>query len=225
MALPQRRPDHREIRVVVIADVRLYRDGLAAALGSHEPVVVVGQAGTCADARAIVAATAPDVVIVDVAVRDALELIRDLRRDSPQSEVIAFAVDEVTSSIVECAEAGAAGYVTAEASLEELVGAVLRAVHGELLCSPRIAGQLFRRLADVRAPAAVSMAPLLTARERQVLDLVRQGLSNKEIAQTLNIAESTVKNHVHHLLAKLNVPSRTHAAARTGTHHGPRQRL
>ena len=216
MGFPQIQVARDQVRVLVVAAVRLYRDGLAAALDSRTPVVVVGVAGTRVEARASVLALCPDVILIDVAVRHALDLIRDLRRDAPHSGIIAFAVDEVSSDIVECAKAGAAGYVTAEASMDDLVDAIQRAVSGELVCSPRIAGELFRRLAD-SGPGSLPGQPLLTGRERQVLHLIREGLSNKEIAQTLNIAESTVKNHVHHLLAKLDVPTRTRAAACAGS--------
>jgi two-component system nitrate/nitrite response regulator NarL len=130
---------------------------------------------------------------------------------------LAFAVEEVTSEILHCAEAGAAGYVTEDASIDDLVAAIESIAREELLCSPRIAAKLFGRLsesADRRATDPYQLRTL-TSRERQVFDCIRLGHSNKEIARKLNIAEPTVKNHVHRLLEKLEVATRAQAAARS----------
>jgi len=155
----------------------------------------------------------PDVVLVDMATRESLSLITDLRAAANASKILAFAVEENASDVIECAEAGAAGYVAADASIEELIAAIERIARSELVCSPRIAAQLFGRMSERGEPSS-GESKILTTRERQVLDCIRQGQSNKEIAQALNIAEPTVKNHVHHLLEKLEVTTRAQAAAR-----------
>lgn len=198
--------------VLIVAEVRLYREGLAGSLATCPRLAVVGTCANRADACERVPQLRPDVVVVDVATRESLELIRDLRADALWCKVLAFAVDEVGADIIECAEAGAAGYVTAEASVDDLVMAIERIARSELVCSPRIAAQLFGRISERGERWSVE-AKTLTSRERQVLDCLRQGKSNKEIAQTLNIAEPTVKNHVHHLLEKLDVTTRAQAAA------------
>jgi DNA-binding NarL/FixJ family response regulator len=160
------------------------------------------------------------VVLVDVATTEhGLELIRDLHAASTGCKVLAFAVDENAADIIECAKAGAAGYVTADASIEALVLAIERIAREELVCSPRIAAQLFGRISEWEE-AWSGDVKTLTDRERQVLDCIRQGKSNKEIARHLNIAEPTVKNHVHHVLAKLDVSSRAQAAVRTSRSSG-----
>lgn len=203
------------VRLLIVIDVRLYRDGLAATLGDHQHLLVAGTVGSYAEAIPAAATLKPDVVIIDVALADSLNLMRELRAKTPTTRIVAFAVDEDISAILDCAEAGAAGFVTANASVDELVTAIDRTIAGELLCSPRMAAELLRRAAarDDRDAQTHRAASGLTSRENQVLVFVRKGLSNKEIAVALNIAESTVKNHVHHLLEKLNVPTRTHAAA------------
>ena len=132
--------------------------------------------------------------------------------DSSKSRILAFAVREEITTILDYAEAGADGFVTANSSMAELVEAIERTVAGELLCSPQIAGQLLRRAAHERTRSA-SAGPALTSREQQVFSLLRQGRSNKEIGTTLNIAEATVKNHVHRVLEKLQVATRGQAAA------------
>jgi len=206
----------RRLGVLIVANVRLYREGLAASLANREHIVVVATTATRADAVAAVRELDPHVVVVDIGTRDSLELIRDLRREGTTTKILAFAVEEVPSDILDCAEAGAAGYVTAEASVDDLVGAIERIAREELVCSPLIAAKLFGRISERVAGAAASASQnrALTSRERQVLDFIRQGHSNKEIAQELNIAEPTVKNHVHHLLEKLEVTTRGQAAAR-----------
>ena len=198
--------------VLIVAEVRLYREGLAGSLANCPRLAVVGTCPNRADACERVLQLRPDVVVVDVATRESLELIRDLRAKALRCKVLAFAVDEIAADIIECAEAGAAGYVTAEASVDDLVMAIEGIARAELVCSPRIAAQLFGRISE-RGERSSIEAKTLTSREWQVLDCLRQGKSNKEIAQTLNIAEPTVKNHVHHLLEKLDVTTRAQAAA------------
>jgi DNA-binding NarL/FixJ family response regulator len=209
--------------VLIVADVRLYRDGLAGSLSACSRLVVVGTCASRADACECIPQLRPDVVLVDVATRESLDLIRELRTEALRCKVLAFAVDELAGDIIECAEAGAAGYVTADASIEDLVTAIERIAKAELVCSPRIAAQLFGRIAE-RGERWSLETRTLTNRERQVLGCLREGKSNKEIAQALNIAEPTVKNHVHHLLEKLDVTTRAQAAARAGQSSSRRRR-
>lgn len=207
----------RAITLLIVGDVRLYREGLAASLASRTHFAIAATSASRADALTKVLTHAPDVVIIDMATPESLELMGDLRREAAETRILAFAVQEVPSDILVCAEAGAAGYVSADASVDDLVEAVERIARDELVCSPRIAAKLFRRISE-RADAWTPGAPqprTLTMREREVLDYIRQGHSNKEIALKLNIAEPTVKHHVHHLLEKLEVTSRAQAAARS----------
>lgn len=116
--------------------------------------------------------------------------------------------------IVATAEAGIGGYVPPDASIEDLVEAVKHAARGEMICSPRVAAALARRIATLASNRPVgSAAPSLTAREMEVLELLEIGLSNKQIANRLSIRLATVKNHVHSILAKLNVRRRGEAVA------------
>jgi two-component system, NarL family, nitrate/nitrite response regulator NarL len=203
------------VGVLIVAEVRLYREGLAASLGSRPQLRILGTSACRDDARARVHELAPQVVVIDVATRESLDLIRDIRAESGATQILAFAVAEVIADIIDCAESGAAGYVTADASLDDLVAAIERIAREELVCSPRIVAKLFGRFSE-RDPRGTNASdvPALTSRERQVLELIKLGYSNKEIAQKLNIAEPTVKNHVHHLLEKLEVTTRAQAAAR-----------
>jgi len=202
------------ITLVVISDVRLYREGVAAALARRDGIAVVGSAANCAaDGLAEVSALRPDVVIVDMAMRDSLAGIRALATLAPATKIVVFAVDELESQIVPCAEAGVSGYVPCDASIDDLASTVESVVREESPCSPRIAATLFRRIATLSAAAGAGTGAVLSARERQILMLIRGGLSNKEIAQKLAIEVATVKNHVHSVLGKLGVTTRAEAAA------------
>jgi two-component system, NarL family, nitrate/nitrite response regulator NarL len=203
------------ISILIAVGVRLYRDGLATALSSQPNLRVFGTSATLDDARAAVTALRPDVLIVDVSLADVCEAIRAIRSDGPQCRILAFAVTEDIGRILDYAEAGADGFVTANGSVSDLVEAIERTAAGELLCSPRIAAELLRRAARHSDQAGDDTGPGLTIREQQVFTLLKQGLSNKEIANALGIAEATVKNHVHHVLEKLQVTSRGQAAATT----------
>ncbi len=158
---------------------------------------------------------APDVVLLDMAIPHNEWLVRALVAAVPGTRVVALAVPEIEREVLACAEAGVAGYVTRDASVEDVVAAVESAARGEVLCSPRMAATLFNRIATLaleRSPASIESR--LTARELEILDLIDQGLSNKEIARRLTIELSTVKNHVHNILDKLNVTRRGEAVAR-----------
>ena len=201
------------ITVIVAVVVRVYREGLAATLAAQRSLKIISTAGTPLDTQAAVRSLQPAVVIVDASFEDVFGLIRTLHAESPKSRILALAVQENVTTILEYAESGADAFVTANGSVAELVEAIEHVAAGELMCSPGIAAQLLRRAAHRPLASNEPKDRLLTYREQQVLSLLRQGQSNKEIATVLNIAEATVKNHVHHVLEKLQVPTRARAAA------------
>ena len=205
----------RPITIMIVADVRLYREGLATSLSSRSNLRVVPSGDDPSATLDHICDVAPDVVLIDTSTRNSAEIVRALRLHTPSTKAIAFAVHEHEQEIIAYAEAGAAGYVTCDASFDQLISAIEGVAREELVCSPRIASTLFRRLGTHGESDPRSGDGALTHRERQVLSLIRDGLSNKEIAQALNVAEATVKNHVHNLLEKLRVANRTQAAGRT----------
>ena len=130
------------------------------------------------------------------------------------SRFVAFSVAETADVICTCAEAGIAGFVSRDGSKEDLVAAVENAVRGEVVCTPRMAASLFKRLAAViRATGQAGPPATLTGRERDIIAHIDRGLSNKDIARQLKISTATVKNHVHNILEKLQVRRRGEAAA------------
>ena len=206
--------DRERIRVMVVGDVRLYREGIAASLEHRADLEIICTARST-DAPRRADECDPDIVVLDMATAGSLDLVRRLTGAMTHVRVVAFAVEETEHDVLLCAEAGAAGYVAPDGTLEDLVNTIRSVARGELLCSPRIAATLFRALRVQTPDAGVDrLALTLTAREREIAPLLERGLSNKEIASQLNIEVATVKNHVHNLLEKLQVGSRGEAAAR-----------
>jgi two-component system, NarL family, nitrate/nitrite response regulator NarL len=206
------------IRVFVVAGVLIHREALGRLLDGKRSLGVIGT-GPDADAFAGSPADAwPDVVLVDTATVDCPAAIQAVRRVVPGTKVLALGVPESLDELLAYAEAGVSSYVTREQSPDELVAAIESAARGEALCSPRVAAALLERiaaLASERGPAAAAVP--LTAREQEIIALIDLGLSNKQIARELYIELATVKNHVHHILAKLKVTRRADAAARWRT--------
>jgi DNA-binding NarL/FixJ family response regulator len=161
--------------------------------------------------------------LLDLAMAESRDLVRELQAAGLSVKVVAIGLIEAEGEVLSCAEVGVAGYVPREGSLEDLVAAVESVGRGELLCSPQVAGSLLRRLAALaleRGPA--SEGPRLTLREREIVGLIDQGLSNKDIARQLGIEVATVKNHVHSILEKLSVRRRGEAAAKIRGYGGGR---
>ena len=202
------------IRVVIVVGVRLYRDGVSAAFrrqGDFDVVAIGSDAGHAAE---LVGTHAADVALLDLSGCDGPRVVRAARAARDSVRVVILGIDESAQDVIPLFEAGAAGYVTREASLHELLDVARRAVNGEAMCSPRVVASLAARLAELAEQRSGRVAVGdLTAREREIGALIEQGLSNKQIACQLCIEVPTVKNHVHHILGKLQVERRGAAAA------------
>lgn len=202
-----------------MAGVRLFREGLAEALSAFEQFDVSQRSSAAEAARGD--GQPPDIALVDVADAKGFELVLALCASQADLKVVALGVTEhERSEVVRLAEAGVAGYVTRDASLRDLVAVLEASARGEVLCPPRMVAALLGRIATLAAAVPPQPAPPtaeITAREAEILDLVDQGLSNKEIAARLCIEVATVKNHLHNVMQKLQVSRRTEAAARTRT--------
>jgi DNA-binding NarL/FixJ family response regulator len=207
-----RLPD--DVRILIVDDCTLHRDYLAAALAANG-AAAVSVAGDLPTLIVAVQDTALNIILLDVATRDSAMLLGAAVRTNPNAHVIVLGVSEQDeSAIVACAEAGVAGYHTRTQSFEDLLVLMGKVAAGESHCSPRVSAVLLRRLsalASEREPA--SKEPILTSREAQILEMIRMGLSNRDIAARLSIAVHTVKNHVHTVLTKLGVSTRAEAAA------------
>ncbi|HXT14993.1 MAG TPA: response regulator transcription factor [Gemmatimonadaceae bacterium] len=206
--------------LVIASEIRLFREGLAELLSRSDSLSVVAMATDCNEAARLTREHSPDVVLLDQALPGSLMLVRTLLRPladiTSQVRVVVIGVPDADDSVLAFAEAGVAGYLPREGSVEDLVLAIEGAVRGELHCSPQLAGTIARRLAWRAASLPDQSNILLTARELDVVRLITDGRSNKEIATALGIEVATVKNHVHNLLEKLNVRRRAEVAARLG---------
>jgi DNA-binding NarL/FixJ family response regulator len=196
----------RMIRVLVAATIRLYRDGLVRVLSQASSLTVVGAVRGQRETLDVARALTPDVVVLDMASDDSTTTLHELKELRPAVAVVGIGIPELDQEILACAERGMEGYVTREGSVEELVAAIEHAADGELHCTPKFAGLLMRRLAAVTAAhEPARMVERLTSREYEIVTLLGQDLSNKEIASRLGIEVATVKNHVHNLFEKLQV--------------------
>jgi two-component system nitrate/nitrite response regulator NarL len=198
----------QQVDVLIVSEIRIYRHSIALALHGDDRIATVSHVGTVREALSNAKASRPDVLLCDVSARD-YTAIAELAGGVPGLPVVALAVPEVEELILACAEAGAAGYVTPDGTLENLVEAVLDAMRGEFRCSPRISRLISLRLFALRSTSSGhDTAARLSEREGEVLDLLGRGLSNKQIARDLNIAVATAKNHVHRILTKLALDGR-----------------
>jgi DNA-binding NarL/FixJ family response regulator len=208
------------IHVLLIIEVPFYREGLETLLNQCADVTVVGAVAD-ADSAIRIGVTSPvDVVLLDIGSQDSRLILRRWLMLPNACPVVALAIGESPDAVVEWAQAGIKGYLSRTAGLGDLLECLRCAIRGEAYCTPRIMSILLHRLAVVstgQAPAAESDCAL-TTREREILELVGKGLSNKVIASKLNISHATAKNHVHHILEKLNLRSRSQAASYLHSH-------
>jgi DNA-binding NarL/FixJ family response regulator len=204
------------VRVLIVDDHALFRRGLMLVLESEEGIDVVGEAEDGDEAIARAEQLAPDVVLMDVRMPkvSGIEATRRLAETMPSCKIIMLTVSDEEDDLYEAIKAGATGYLLKEISIEEVADAVRAVVQGQTLISPSMASKLiseFTALAKRADDRHTVPAPRLTDRELEVLKLVAQGLTNREIAEQLYIADNTVKNHVRNILEKLHLHSRMEA--------------
>ena len=221
------------IRLLVVDDHNLFRRGLIALLSLDERFEVSGQAGDIGEALRCVERSAPDLVLLDNHLPGVLGVdgIASLKALAPEMRILMLTMSENENDLAAALQAGADGYLLKTVELDHLAGYILQVLAGESVVSPEMMTKLvtaFRAkgLQGAAAVPAISAAPagvaapardssglnLLSAREREVLALIAQGDSNKAIARKLDIAETTVKIHVQHILRKLQLTSRVQAA-------------
>ncbi|HUC09283.1 MAG TPA: response regulator transcription factor [Stellaceae bacterium] len=201
-------------RIYIISQTLLFREGLKAMLTRQGALDVVGD-GSPADALREIGNLAPQLVLLDMGGLDSLAVPRQLRVILPDLQVVAVALAEQGARIVACAEAGICAYVAQNATIEDLVAAILRSLNGEVICPPKITALLFDRVASLASNRLSDQsAEPLTRREREIAAMMASGLQNKEIARRLCLGNATVKNHVHNILQKLRIQRRTEILGR-----------
>jgi DNA-binding NarL/FixJ family response regulator len=210
------RPRGDRIRILVVDDHPVVREGLVAMLQTQADFEIVGEAGSGAEALALLDRLRPDLVLLDLELPgiDGVGVLRELRGRDSAPRVIVFTVFDTDDRIIAAVEAGAAGYLLKGAPRSELFAAIRAVYAGGSLLQPLVASSVLRHVAgrDARRPDAGRIS--LTPREREVLELLARGKSNKEIAASLGVAERTVKFHVSALFTKLGAANRTEAVRR-----------
>jgi two-component system NarL family response regulator len=200
------------ITVLVVDDHALFRRGLEMVLEQEAGIEVVGQASDGAEAVAVAAETAPDIVLMDVRMprRGGIEACTAIKDLVPSAKIIMLTISDEEGDLYDAVKAGATGYLLKEISIDEVASAIRSVYGGRSLISPSMAAKLLSEFAAMTKrdhPAGVP-APRLTERELDVLKLVAKGRSNRDIAGELAISENTVKNHVRNILDKLHLHSR-----------------
>src|SRR6201996_8708618 len=201
------------IRVFLLDDHEIVRRGVRELLEAEEDIEVVGEAGTAQSALARIPALRPDVAVLDVRLPDGngVSVCRDIRSKMPEVACLMLTSFGDDEALFDAIMAGAAGYVLKQIRGTDLVGAVRSIASGASLLDPEAASRVMRRMRD----QAAKKDPLagLTPQERRILELIGEGLTNRQIGQRLFLAEKTVKNYVSALFAKLGMERRTQAAA------------
>jgi DNA-binding NarL/FixJ family response regulator len=203
--------DAEPIRVIIVDDQELFRQGLTMLMAAEPGLEVVGQAGDGATGTELASRVAPDVVLLDVRMPkvSGIEACLAIKEAVPASKIIMLTVSDEESDLYEAVKSGASGYLLKDSSIDEVAQAIRVVADGQSLISPSMAIDEFKQMSQPdRGPVSTFR---LTERELEVLRLVAQGLNNKDIAKRLFISENTVKNHVRNLLEKLQLHSRMEA--------------
>ena len=201
--------DGRRITVFLLAQNRLLREALSKVLCKRESIEVVGSSALTADSLQDMVAVAPEVLVIDSFIAH-LKFIREVQQRLPEIKLVAIGMEADGPTFLQTIREGAMGYVGRDASALEVVAAVRTVANGGAVCSPQLCTFLFRFAArQYHAPTLRAHTRFgLTSREQQLVGLISEGLTNKEIANRLQLAEQTVRNHVHRMLRKLGAPHR-----------------
>lgn len=207
----------RKVRVLLLEDNRLLREGLTAMLKEQPDIAVVAASGSgvlIAKRRHL----KPDVVLIDVGVRshNGLRLIELVQKSAPEAKVIVMDLAPVQTELMEYVRAGVCGFVLKDATFDDFLKTIRVVAKGGKVLPPILTGSLFSQIVDVAARREKGnpfTSVRMTKREREVVELIAEGLSNKQIASRLNLAIDTVKSHVHNILEKLALHTRLEIAS------------
>lgn len=206
------------VRIFLLDDHEIVRRGIRDLLEAQEGLTVIGEAGTAGEALELIPTLLPDVAVLDARLPDGsgIEVCRDVRAAHPEVNVIILTSFDDDEALFSAIMAGAAGYALKQIRGNDLVDAVRRVADGQSLLDPAVTAQVLDRIRN--APAPKDPLAELTAQERRILTLIGQGMTNRQIATEMYLAEKTVKNYVSQLLSKLGLQRRTQAAVLAEKH-------
>jgi DNA-binding NarL/FixJ family response regulator len=204
-------------RILIIEDNRVLRDGIAAMLNEQPDMRVVATIGSGNNILLKARQTKPHIILLDVGLKNFSErsVVASVRKNMPEAKVIGMGFVPTQLDIVEFVEAGASGFILKDATVKEFLGTIRSVAQGIKVLPPSMTGSLFSHVVELalkKRKGTDTSAVRMTKREREVIVLIADGLSNKEIARQLNIATHTVKSHVHNIMEKLALHSRLQIA-------------
>ncbi len=211
------------LRLVVVDDHEVVRQGLVALLDRRDTFQVVGEAGTVEEAMTVVRRMKPDLVIMDVRLPDGsgIEACRDIRSEMPEVRIVILTSYPDEEAVLSAIIAGASGYLLKQIRGRDLVSAIESVGRGESLLDPAVTEKVLERVRRIAAGSYTDELATLTSQEQKILMLVAEGKTNKEIASEVFLSDKTVKNYVSSILSKLNLERRAQAAAYVAKHRIP----
>ncbi len=204
-------------RILIIEDNRVLRDGIASMINEQPDMHVVATIGIGNNVLLKASQTKPHVILMDMGLKSFKEttVIESVKENMPEAKIIGMGFIPTQSDIIEFVEAGASGFILKSATVKEFLGTVRSVAQGEKILPPSLTGSLFSHVIEnalKKGKGKLVNAVRMTKREREIIALISDGLSNKEIAQGLNIATHTVKSHVHNIMEKLALHTRLQIA-------------
>jgi len=206
-----------KIRILLIEDNRILCDGITAMINGQKDVMVVAVSNGRDDTLSKARTAKPDVVLIDLGLesQNSLDVVQLLKKEFPDIKIIGMGLNPAQSDIMEFVQAGTEGFILKNATLEEMVTTIRAVAGGETILPPLLTGSLFLQVAEhalLKGKRNLTSAVRMTEREKEVIALIVEGMSNKQIGDNLNIATFTVKSHVHNILEKLALQSRLQIA-------------
>lgn len=207
----------KKIKILLIEDNRILRDGIKAIIEREADLRIVGASGGNHDALVQARNLKPQVILMDLGLRNTngLRIVTTLTKELPQTRIIGMGLIPSQQDIIELVQAGAAGFILKDASIDDVLGTIRSVARGIKILPPVLTASLFTHVVDLALQKGMikpSNAAQMTKREREVIVLIAEGMSNKEIAQRLNLSTYTVKSHIHNILEKMALHSRLEIA-------------
>ena len=207
----------KKIRLLLIEDNRLLRDGILAILKPHKDIIIIAASGDGKDTLEKIKELKPNVVLLDLGLRsqNSLHVVEIVKKDFPEAKIIVMDLAPVQADILQYVKAGANGFILKDASLNDFLITIRTVSEGATVLPPLLVDSLFSQIVDhaVReGKSKLSEAVKMTKREREVIGLLSEGMSNKEIGQKMHISTYTVKSHIHNIMEKLALHTRLEIA-------------